>query len=57
MFKVYSLNFGNLYGKTDSIKDAVALGKSKGFEYVVTYMDQLVGSGQGVCLTWRDLHA
>ena len=54
MYKIWFINFGYLADPVfDTPEDAVAWGKSKGFEFSVFKDGDPIGSATGVTLSWR----
>ena len=56
MYELWYTNFKYLDDKVfDCLDDAIAYGKSKGFEFSVYLDNDMVGYAEGVNLTWYQL--
>ena len=56
MYEVWFINFGYLADKVfETLEDAIAFGKQKGFEFSVFRDNDLVGSATGVSLAWKEM--
>ena len=58
MYEVFFTNFGHAAGEAfDTLKEAVAYGRSKGFEFTVFYADdyrnEMVGYARGPSLSFH----
>lgn len=58
MYEIFFTNFGYAYGEVfDTLKKAVAFGRSKGFEFTVfyttDYVNEMVGYAKGPSLAFH----
>lgn len=58
MFKCFLANFGYfLEGEFATLDEAIAFGKTKGYEFIVYHNNTPIGSCRGVSLSWYCMHS
>lgn len=56
MYEIWYSNFHYLdHNAFETLDEAIAHGRSKGFEFEVYFDNDLVGYAEGVSLTWYDI--